>query len=354
MSITRMIVLFFIFLFSKNTFPEDPMKDKYENYVFSPEYGINVRSNEIDLHKEGYEKYLLDLQSPRDLFSLDLESSEALFIRVNTTNSYEFMKRSDEIYQKTGRRELSTWDGVILHNDNFNQLLIKERNLLPLGRGGYDYYGCLDENPLFKTNFIGDIEKDELFVITGDGHHTDNMRGAGVRDHLMLHVYGGEQYAKLFEVMLLAVNYLPWNPDNPPKNYYFPQSEYSSKKIRIEGQEGEGRKLYSKLFFHDFNENNRMDVLIWQAEYKSRKITADKKPGFDLVSNNFFWYEEDDRGNGVEKKLISIKQAREWLENKNLTWENGWPSESLCVGSKKELPIMVGVDDPELEVLELN
>ncbi len=250
--------------------------------------------------------------------------------------------------KKTGRRELSSWDGVMVYNDNSNKLLLKERSLLPVGRGGYDFYGCIDERPLFKANVIGDMERDELFVITGSGYHTDNMRGAGALDHLMLHVYGGEQYNKLFEVMLLAVNYRPWNLDSPPKDYYFQQSEFSKAKVKIEGDVGEWRNFHSKLFFQDFNENGKMDVLIWQAEHKSHKIDPANKPGFDLVHNEFIWYEENTQGSGLDKKVITTEQAKIWLEDNSLTWKEGWPSQSLCTDGKKVLPIMVGVDDPEL------
>ena len=278
------------------------MKDKYKGYFFDPEYGHSVSHEDWGSYQYGYKKYLLGLQAPRTLRNLSLEINKVLFVQVKTTDSYEFMKRSDEVYKKTGRRELSSWDGVIVYNDNFNKLLLKERSLLPVGRGGYDYYGCIDEQPLFKANIIGDMEKDELFVITGAGHHTDNMRGAGARDHLKLHVYDSEQYNKLFEVMLLAVNYRPWNPDSSPKDYYFPQSEFSKVKVRIEGEAGEGRKFHSKLFFQDFNENGKMDVLIWQAEHKSRKIDPANKPGFDLVRNTFIWYEESAQGNSLDKE----------------------------------------------------
>ncbi len=348
MPMKRMAILLCVIFFSVNTLAENKLKDKYKNYVFDPEYGRNVSNESWGLYQHGYKQYLLDLQAPRTLLSLDFELNKTLFIQVKTTDSYGFMKRSDEVYKKTGRRELSSWDGVMVYDDSSNKLLLKERSLLPVGRGGYDYYGCIDEKPLYKANIIGDIEKDELFVITGAGHHTDNMRGAGARDHLMLHVYGGEQYNKLFEVMLLAVNYRPWNPDNPPKDYYFPKSEFSKAKVKIEGEAGEGRKFHSKLFFQDFNENGKMDVLIWQAEHKSRKIDPMNKPGFDLIRNEFIWYEESANSSGLDKKTITSEQAKMWLKDKSLTWKNGWPNKSFCTGGKKVLPIMVGVDDPEL------
>ncbi len=346
MPLMKIIILLFSISFSVHAIAEDNPQGKYQGYVFGPVHGGEVPESLRGIHQDNYEQYLLEFQAPRNLLDLEVESDRALLIRVRLTNSYEFMKRSDEVYKKTGHRELSTWDGVLVYNDHFNKMLLKERELLPVGRGGYDYYGCIDEKPLFKANIIGDMEKEELFVVTGAGHHTDNMRGNGARDHLMLHVYGGAQYDKLLEVMLLAVNYRPWNPDNPPKDYYFPRSGFSQKKVKIEGEQGEGRKFYSKLFFQDFDENDRMDIIIWQVEYKSRKIETDNKPGFDLVKSEFIRYEENAQGDGLTQQPTSTEQMKTWLLDNNLAWSDGWPNQSLCTGGKAKLPMMIGIDDP--------
>ena len=348
MPIKQAVLFVVVFLLSVSGVAQDQSQGKYEGYVFEPEYGHVISKREWDLYQGGYQPNLLELQAIRNMFNLNIGVNNILFVQVKTTNSYLFTKKYDEIYKKTRHRELSSWDGVIVYNDQFNKLLLKERSLLPVGRGGYDYYGCIEEEPLFKANIMGGDEE-ALFIITGGGHYTDNMRGAGARDYLKLHAFGGANFEKLFEVMLLAVNYKPYNPDVAEKEYYFPKSEFSSNKINIKSESGEGRKLYSKLFIKDFDQNNKLDVLIWHREYKSRRIKQGVKPGFDLDKNGFTWYEENSAGSGFDEKSITVAQAEAWLAEYNLTWKQGWPDKSICTNGRRDLPMTVGIDDPILK-----
>jgi len=335
-------------LFSVSGVALDSPKGKYEGYVFEPHFGSVISENNWILYQQGYQPHLIELQAPRNLLNLTVGEDNILLLQVKVTSVGLFVDKNDELYRTTGRRELPEWDGVIAYNDKFNKLLLKDASLLPIGRGGYDYYGCIDEQPLFKANIMGG-DQEELFVITGAGHHTDNIQGAGVGDHLKLHVYGGTQYDKLFEVMLMAVNYKPYKQDAPAKDYYFSKSDLSSENVAIKGESGEGRKLYSKLFIQDFNKNDRLDVLIWQREYKSRPIKSDNKPGFDLARNEFIWYEENSQGTGFDLQAVTAQQAEAWLTENNLTWKKGWPDKSFCTGTeeRKNLPMTV-MDDPVL------
>lgn len=317
---------------------------KYEGYVFTPEYSRTLSETEWESHREGYQPYMDRWQSPMKLDRLSLGEIDVLFVQIKLSNRSLFRKRK----RMPGKKDLANWQGVIAYGKDFNRLLIKDEELLPEGRGGYDYYGCLDEQPLFKANIMGKVEDKEIFVVSGSGHRTDNIAGSGVRDHLKLHVYGGKQYNKLFDLRLMAVNYRPFDPDKPAKDYYFPQSDFG-KIAEVESKVGEGRKLYSKLFIQDFNKNDRLDILVWQREYKSRPIKPGVKPGFDLDRSEFTWYEENVQGNGFDIKTISIDQAEVWLSDNKLTWKEGWPNENLCKNKRKDLPMVLGIDDPILE-----
>lgn len=103
-------------------------------------------------------------------------------------------------------------------------------------------------------------------------------------------------------------------------------------------------RRYSKLFFKDFNKNDKLDILIWQREYISR-LKSDPVKGFKLNKVVFQFFEEDD--SGFVEKSISDETATQYLAEHDLTWRSGYPNTNLCRHRKSD-------DDPIIENYVIN
>jgi len=342
---------------------EDPAK--YKDYEFTRLYSSVENS---DVRAVNVLEYSLDSGKKVDLVGnllLGDDVAVAYIVRLTKEGENEYRNKSRELslkkmsgayIQDEEKLEFPTFDGVSIIKDNEVIDLLKarhkpkkgeDRQLWPQGgMGGHDYYGCIYEKPIFKANLFSP-EMAELFVVTGTGNYTSDIRGGGTSDSLALHIFDHDDYGKILEIELMEVNYKPFNLDVIRKDYYYPKSDYPARNLMF--TDNEGRKRYSKIFIQDFDENNKLDLLIWTREYKSRKVAVDVKPGFDLVNNTFTHYEENPANTGFNKKDIDQKTAKAWLEQFNLTWKVGWPNDNLCTNPGRRALPMTGIgDDPVL------
>lgn len=333
---------------------DQEMPLKYKGYEFTPNYSQTVGD---DSPAVSVLKDALGDGKKADLVgssTLGGDTVVAYIVGFTKEGVNEYRQKSMELASKGILMGHPTFDGVSVIRDNEVIDLLKanhrpqkgeDRQLWPQGgMGGHDYYGCIYEKPIFKATLFNP-ETPNLFVITGTGNYTSDIRGGGTSDSLALHIFSHDDYKEMLDNELMEVNYKPFNPDVVRKDYYFPKSEYPAKNLSFENNEG--RKRYSKVFIQDFDENNKLDLLIWTREYKSRKIAKDTKPGFDLANNTFTRYEENYTSTGFDVKGIDTKTAEAWLDQFNLTWKAGWPNENLCANPGRRTLPMTGIgDDP--------
>jgi hypothetical protein len=109
-----------------------------------------------------------------------------------------------------------------------------------------------------------------------------------------------------------------------------------------------GRKIYGKMFVRDFDRNDRLDMLVWKREYKSRKVSDSSGPGFEFDREWFEHYEENATSDGLTHAELSADSAKAWLEEADLRWRDGFPSENRCEGERAKLPMMMHISDPAI------
>lgn len=368
MSALKSISLFILlsFVYGLSFSQDEQSHEKYKKYEFTPVY-----SNDTNAYEHGssvFKGSLSQMQKIELLNGSILDDDLAIFYRVDLTrdglNEYRVKRREQSkkrmqglVVDESELKKYETFDGVsVIKTDEIITLFKsshqlkkgKPAQLWPVGSlGGYEFFGCLHEQPIFNANLFND-ENPDLFVITGTGYQDSDLRGGGISGSLALHIFNSENYKKILELELTEMNYKPKHPEAAArKNYYYPKSNYPARNLKFENNEG--RKRYSKLFIKDFDDNNKLDLLVWTREYKSRKVTKDNKPGFKLADNKYTWYEENNTGTGFNARAIDIKIAEEWLNKFDLTWKSGWPNETLCTKGKKALPMITIDDDPVLK-----
>lgn len=95
-----------------------------------------------------------------------------------------------------------------------------------------------------------------------------------------------------------------------------------------------GYRGYGKLYFGDFNEDESPDILLWRKLYVSR-LVGDETEGFEHLDDTLIHYELVDgeyQPRDTEEDVI-----RNWLDENELSWQKGYPSESECEGEEGEL-----------------
>lgn len=188
----------------------------------------------------------------------------------------------------------------------------------------YRAYGCHSANP-FK---IADLNLDnfpELFFIGGIGKLGNDEEGKTIQTNLFVFSINGG-IKKIFNHELSYENF--WSFADQKSSYQ--SSGYgvldrtgAKDKYKIE----RGVRRFSKFYFKDFDRNDKLDILVWTREYKSRKKT-DQKIGYELEKELFEIYEES--VNEFTKSDISVSIAKKYLTENNLSWRLGFPRKNLC------------------------
>ncbi len=214
-----------------------------------------------------------------------------------------------------------------------------------VAREGYPIYGCHVGNPFSAA----DLNLDgipELFVIGGVGDYWGPEEG-GIVAMTSLYIFDTKSFSqpkKLFKVELSNEAY-------SPKDVFPGKSEYQSYSISKLGNDGvtkrakpfeQGLRRYSKLYFKDFDENDKLDILVWQREYKAR-LNSDLVKGYQLADMKFKRYEES--STGYVEKSVDIKVAEQYLKDHDLTWRKGYPRDNLCIHSNRTDPLIDRFED---------
>lgn len=201
-------------------------------------------------------------------------------------------------------------DEIILSN--------RGKDIFPAGRGMRDWFYCIDKKPVFTANIMGsDIP--EIFIISGMTIQTSNIAGAGTTDYLNIDIFNGDQLNRLISIPLATVDYRELDSDQMKggKKYYYEKTELRNDHLM--SVDGEGRKRYAKLFVQDFDDNERLDLIVWHREYKSALFNKKNinDGHFVLDKHRFDWYEDNGQG-GLVKNELSTRKGQKWLASYQL------------------------------------
>jgi hypothetical protein len=104
----------------------------------------------------------------------------------------------------------------------------------------------------------------------------------------------------------------------------------------------------AKVYFGDFNNDNKHDIVVWRKLYGSRTV-GDSTQGYEKQGDALIHYSFE---NGTYKKQTTESaDVKAWLTSKNLTWSKGYPNKSECAGQTNQLiPEMHDplLNDPEV------
>jgi hypothetical protein len=120
--------------------------------------------------------------------------------------------------------------------------------------------------------------------------------------------------------------------------------------IDVNGQDesAAAMRYYAKLYFGDFNNDGKPDIIAWRKRYDSR-LVSDPVQGYKLTAELLTLYELQD---GIYKAQSTDEATiKGWLAAKSLTWQKGYPQTSECAGQTGQ-PISEMVDpllnDPDV------
>jgi hypothetical protein len=90
----------------------------------------------------------------------------------------------------------------------------------------------------------------------------------------------------------------------------------------------------AKVFFGEFDNDNKHDIIMWRKLYGSRTV-GDSVKGYEKQGDVLIHYSFE---NGIYKKQTTESaDVKAWLTSKNLTWSKGYPNKSECAGETNQL-----------------
>ncbi|WP_189387432.1 hypothetical protein [Bacterioplanes sanyensis] len=99
-------------------------------------------------------------------------------------------------------------------------------------------------------------------------------------------------------------------------------------------QKLQAQKSYSKIFVSSFDGDDALDIILWRKMYRSN-LRSEAVPGFHMIGEAAMHYELVEGGYALQE--TSTIDALTWLEDKKLTWQQGFPSRSECPGEEDKL-----------------
>ena len=230
----------------------------------------------------------------------------------------------------------------------------------------YNAYGCNVSNPIRTVDLNLDGGSEVIFI-GGFGDMRSDMADAGVTKtfETTISIYDPSRTpSRIFYQELSYENYF----DGMEK--YFPdvKSDYQTMTPYVLTSSGQTRlvwhedrdaqppistRRFSKIYFRDFDKNDKLDILVWQREYISR-LKSDPVKGLELSKAIFKLYEESSQG--FVEKVITQDVAEKYMEEYGLTWRNGYPDTNYCSRHKTDRPLIeksfderFNITDPVLE-----
>lgn len=338
MSKLKIKVAFFIALVANIALAKG-VDEKYKNYSFEPTFGS---VGEQDLGATSFlkklEAYVGDWWGIDYKSAIKIEDVEvfAYKTRLTSEGAKNFARyQIDQEIKGLPATVKGSWEEVYAIKAGSGKSLLKDataQGLWPQGSrvGGNIEYGCYCKNPLFKA-FLFDANREDFFVVTGNGDPTDDVYDSGITRHVVMRFFRSDSLEEMLVVPLMAQNIRnTWTEGVPtPAGQFYSvvagNSPYIEKNI-----DNAGRFFYAKLFFGDFDKNNKLDVLIWKRQYKSKNNVGGNKPGYEFESNGFMHYEENNSSSGFDKLVVDEIRAMDILKKNNLSWKKGWPNKSNC------------------------
>lgn len=220
--------------------------------------------------------------------------------------------------------------------------------------GRVEVYGCLQGYPTVLADINGD-DIDDLIFVGGSGSLSlpnDEI----IADTQLVFFVG-----KNFEQELLSIEL-----HEEHFNFYFKEGgnryqvvrDQINQRIKDMGGPKEfirgtpenvrpGYRTFAKVYFGDFDEDDVHSILVWRRHYLSRKKN-DPIKGFEFDHEEFEFY--DIQGTRVSTKAINNKRGHSILDKHQLTWNDGFPSQSKCSNNEGNPPKFMDYGYPELSI----
>lgn len=182
--------------------------------------------------------------------------------------------------------------------------------------------GCLEKAPLRYVDISGKPEL--LFVL---GKNLVFFSTAFKKVSFSMHYYQSDEWS-WDEVESEGVKH-----DQPIDPQYLAGSSYDALRLGKGGLFPAWRS-FGKIYAGSFSGEDARDIVLWRKLYQSR-LNKDPIKGFEKLGDVFAHYKLI---NGeYQKQSTEQSVVKGWLEAKNLTWQNGYPSKSECPGHEGQL-----------------
>lgn len=174
------------------------------------------------------------------------------------------------------------------------------------------YYGCYPNYPI-NTADINLDGMNEIMLISSTGHD----------DRFIAQTSGALSTEPEHAEATLYVSFVSATAPDP----YLLDTELVYNKYDY--QKFQGKRRYAKLFFGDFDEDEKLDILVWRRYFD----VVPKEEGYGSVNKMsqeaFAHYEE--ASPSYEKQPISNEEGHALLKEHNWGWFDGFPSKNLCI-----------------------
>jgi len=198
--------------------------------------------------------------------------------------------------------------------------------------------GCLENNPL-RYGDINNDQSPEIVTLMG--------KNVVISSPQLQKVIFGAHYYLADEVTGensdLINRLLPHN--NPGDPQYLADSSFEI--IERKSPFPAWRSL-SKLYFGDFDNDQAQDIVLWRKLYQSAAVGSGIT-GFEKLGDVFVHYKIV--SGEYKLQTTASDTVKSWLTSSQLTWQQGYPSLSECVGQEGQLipelhdPLL---NDPEI------
>lgn len=327
-----------LFIIHSTSYAEDINKYRYADYKFTPIYNQN-NDQLIKIGKDIVNQFLLKQyptgwRNAGKIYGVTYWGTK-LVIGYSIGNTKGKMAEKDlyineckSYYKKHNKKQngcdfksnvISVFKGKIHELD----LIKSKEDIYPVGHFGRDYYGNVDDKPIFTASMVIGEDK-ALFSLTGFGNRFSNP----VQDRITLDIYGSNLTWKIHEDLMLT-NYSAktkkYKPNPKNKYDYSAYLDESLEQFGLVKSDRRARKKYAKTYIKDLDNDGLLDVLFWHRQYYSTLVKNKTRVGFILEKEWFTLYGENMTNHKMVKSNITNSQGYKLLEDNNLDWKVGYP-----------------------------